>query len=496
MSIFKKNVFLIILLVLFGFIFLFRLDYKPLESWDEAWYAAIAKDIAKTGNFMDTTYNKKPYYDHPPVGFILMATSYKIFGINEFSTRFPSAVLGLLSILLIYGIALALFRKREIAFVSALILGSSVWYVIRARSGNLDSSFLFFYLLTVYLSLKSSQNFRWFPVVGLSFGLLIMTKTLAGVSVLALIILLNLKQLFSKKENLGWLILGSVIFYVIVFPWYNLHELRYSDFLNYQIKHIGQRDRTNFLMLPSNANQTLFYLHMGVRKWYKLWQIGLVSAILLFICQIYLYIKGNKKAKQVNKRKAFSYLFIFIWTGIVLYPFLSSSQTEIWHLIPVYPPVAILTASVLYHIGEAVVHFVDSKSDFGKNTLIKSYSVIFITLFLLLAVIQIRNFWNEVYAKTKYSNDEAEISKRLSKYEQKIYVDGDYLPIAVFYSGRRIESLVLESDDVGTFTKLFEIDNGKVIGVTRNWVFDDLRKKNFNFKLLEKNNSYSIVTSP
>src|SRR3990167_7496052 len=189
MSFFKKNILIFLLLILFGFIFFYRLDYKPLESWDEAWYGSIAKNIVKTGNFMDTSYNNKPFYDHPPVGFILISFSYKLFGINEFSTRFPSALLGILSVFLIYKIALELFGKKEIAFVSALILGSSVWYVIRVRSGNLDSDFLFFYLLTVFLSLKSAKNFRWFPFVGLSFGALIMTKTLAGISVLVLIVL-------------------------------------------------------------------------------------------------------------------------------------------------------------------------------------------------------------------------------------------------------------------------------------------------------------------
>lgn len=496
MSSFKKNIFLLILFILFGFIFFFRLDYKPLESWDEAWYGSIAKEAVKTGNFMDTTYNNKPFYDHPPAGFVLMAVSYKLLGISEFSTRFPSVLLGVLSILLIYLIASELFGRSEIAFASALILGSSVWYVIRVRSGNLDSAFLFFYLLTVYFSLKSARNFRWFPLVGLSFGALIMTKTLAGISVLVLIVLLNLKQLFGKRENLIWLLLAFIFFYLLVFPWYTFHENKYSDFLNYQIKHIGQRDRTQLLLLPSNTNQTFFYLHMGVRKWFKLWQISFISGLFLFLYQLYSYVKGSKKVKQKKRIEILPYLFILIWTIVVLYPFLTSSQTEIWHLIPVYPPIALFIASITFNIGLFFAKTVSTRFSSEKTNLVRIYPIIFIGAFLVLTFIQVKNFWPEVYPKVKYTNDEVDISQRLSKYNQKIYTDGDYLPIAVFYSGKQIESLVLESDSLATFTKLFEIDGGNVIGVTRNWVFDDLRKKNFNFKLLEKNNSYSIVTSP
>ncbi|OGK20842.1 hypothetical protein A2866_04905 [Candidatus Roizmanbacteria bacterium RIFCSPHIGHO2_01_FULL_39_8] len=493
---FKKNIFLLILLILFGFIFFFRLDYKPLESWDEAWYGSIANDVVKTGNFMDTTYNNKPYFDHPPAGFVLMAASYKLLGVSEFSTRLPSVLFGLMSILLIYLIASELFGRSEIAFASALILGSSVWYVIRVRSGNLDSAFLFFYLLTVYLSLKSARNFRWFPFVGLSFGALIMTKTLAGISVLVLIVLLNIKTLFGKRENLIWLLLAFIFFYLLVFPWYKSHEAKYSDFLNYQIKHIGQRDRTQLLLIPSNISQTLFYLHMGIRKWFKLWQLSFIPYLFLFLYQIYSYFKRGKKIKQKKSVEILPYLFILIWTTVVLYPFLASSQTEIWHLIPVYPPIALFIASVTFNIGLLFVKTVVTRFNLEKVNLVRIYPVIFIGAFLVLSFIQAKNFWAEVYPKVKYTNDEVDISRRLSKYNQMIYVDGDYLPLAVFYSGKQIKSLILESDSVVTFTKLFEIDKGNVIGVTRNWVFDDLRKKNFNFKLLEKNNSYSIVTIP
>src|SRR3989337_2128571 len=100
----KRAAPIIFLAIIFNFIFFYRLDYNTLESWDEAWYASIAREMVKTGNFIQMVWNGKPYYDHPPLGFWLMAISYKLFGVNEFATRFPSAILGLFSIYLVYKI--------------------------------------------------------------------------------------------------------------------------------------------------------------------------------------------------------------------------------------------------------------------------------------------------------------------------------------------------------------------------------------------------------
>ena len=68
--------------------------------------------------------------------------------------------------------------------------------------------------------------------------------------------------------------------------------------------------------------------------------------------------------------------------------------------------------------------------------------------------------------------------------------------MAVFYSGKQIETLVYEASGEATFSRLFKEDNGNVIGVTKNWVIEDLQKKKFPLKLLEKNYTYSILTKP
>src|SRR3989344_4793253 len=134
MNLLKKHWPLLILIPLFSFLIFFRIDWLTLVNWDEAWYASIARNIAQTGNFMKMDWNGNSYYYPPPLGFILMALSIKVFGNNEFAVRLPSTILGVGAIILIYFIGKKLFKSNLVGFASSLIVGTSVWYLIRTRS--------------------------------------------------------------------------------------------------------------------------------------------------------------------------------------------------------------------------------------------------------------------------------------------------------------------------------------------------------------------------
>ena len=491
----KSAAAIIFLSILFAFIFFYRLDYNTLESWDEAWYASIAREMAISGNCIQMIWNGKPYYDHPPMGFWLMAISYKLLGTNELATRLPSALLGLFSVLLIYKIAHELFGKKVIGFVAALILGTSVWYVIRVRSGNLESVFIFFYLLTVFLSIKSAKNFNWFPLVMLSFGALILSKTFIGISALLLIFYFNFHQLIKIRKNFVLILVGGLFFMLTVFPWYNFHLKNYSNFFEYHFIHKGTRDKAFSSYFHLELSQPLFYLHMGVRKWYYIW-----IASLAFLLVTFKFLKKN-------------IFFIFLWNFIILYPFLTSKETELWHLIPVYLPLSLIVAvgayeflSILSNITEKLLlWFERSREPKRKNILLDSarrinnkrfINIIYLLPFIYIAFLQIKIFYKEVFPESRYITDQVDIAKKISKYNKKIFLDIDYLPVAVFYSGKQIETLVYEASGEATFSRLFKEDNGNVIGVTKNWVIEDLQKKKFPLKLLEKNYTYSILTKP
>jgi len=476
--------YLAVLIVIFGFLFFFRMHWPNLGSWDEAWYGSIAREMAKSGDFMHSNWNGKPFYDHPPMGFWIMALTYKIFGISEFSTRLPSVVLGILSIILVYLTGTELFKKKAVGFAAALMLGTSVWYVIRVRSGNLDSPFVFFYILTIYLALKSVKNIKLFPLVGLAFGSLMMTKTLVGISALPVMGVIMLPQILKIRKSMLWLLGGIATFCIVVLPWYINHFQSYPDFIDHHFLKIGTRDKTLESYFTLNYTLPLFYLHMGIRKWYYLWILSVGSLIVTLRC---------------IKRNTFIILF---WNAVVLYPFLTTDQTHIWHLIPVYVPLSLVTAYGLWELGNLILTVFKHVPVPAARKLIKKYlteTVVttgYLFAIICIAAIQIKVFYTEVIPTARYITDDVAIALKAAKYDKTIYLDDDFLPMAVFYSGKFMTQMSFELEERHTLVNLFKSNEKNFVVITRSWAVQNLDNENLEYQILDENNSFAIVTRP
>src|SRR5258708_7490783 len=90
----KLDLLVVVLLSLTLPLFFYKLGQSSLVSFDEAWYAAISKNILIHQDFINLTFNGMKYYDHPPLGFWFTAITFQLFGINEFWARFSQALCG------------------------------------------------------------------------------------------------------------------------------------------------------------------------------------------------------------------------------------------------------------------------------------------------------------------------------------------------------------------------------------------------------------------
>ena len=99
----------------------------------------------------------------------LIALSFWIFGISEFSARIVSVIFGTLTIPLVYLLGKELGRRTGL--IAALIITFSAFEILWAQEARMYAQFQFFYLLTAYLfyiSLKK-KNSKLFLLSGLSF---------------------------------------------------------------------------------------------------------------------------------------------------------------------------------------------------------------------------------------------------------------------------------------------------------------------------------------
>ena len=107
-----------------------------------------------------------------------------------------------------------------------------------------------------------------------------------------------------------------------------------------------------------------------------------------------------------------------------------------------------------------------------------------------------KTFYYEIIPQNKYIPDDVDISMKVSQYDAHIFLDDDYLPLAVFYSVRTMRQMSFELEERHTLVNLFNSNNEPFIAITRNWALNNLKENNIQYKILEQNNSFSIITKP
>ena len=424
----------LILLLSLSPLFLFKLGQSSLSSFDEAWYAAISRNILLSRDLLNLKFNGSPFADHPPAGFWLIAISQTVFGISEFSARFPSALLGLLCLVLIYLLGQKL-ASQTVGFASAFTLVSSPWFLLRARSGNLDITLTFFLLLTFYLAILSSKNSKYLIPLGVSFTLLLLTKTMVPFTVIPSLIII----LWGSGLNL---VFPLTLTFSVTLIWVIAQLLNYPDFIARYLS-IGIPQSKTGTTIWENILLAKTYLHHGIGSIFRPAVLSLPFLIFLI--------------KKADFKYILSLAFFIL---VFLLPFAGSSRGQIWHLIPVFPFMILLFFIIFY-----------SLLSFKSKLLAK---ILTLTLALTISVPQITKNWSEFIDIPKFISDEAILSRKTSAFPYPLVIDENFLPSAVFYSGKNV--IWNSSRDLSTF----KVNNQPTLAITHQWLLDqNTRYKNY-----------------
>lgn len=151
----------IILLAIF--LRLYKIDKVPPGlSWDETAIGYNAYSILETGKDeygVDFPLLFKSFDDYKLPGyFYLTAISERIFGLNEFSVRFPSALLGVIAVLGMYFLAYELLNSSKLALFAAFLLSVSPWHLQFSRAAFEANGALTFIIWGTFLTMKGVRN--------------------------------------------------------------------------------------------------------------------------------------------------------------------------------------------------------------------------------------------------------------------------------------------------------------------------------------------------
>ncbi|MFP4241639.1 MAG: ArnT family glycosyltransferase [Chitinispirillaceae bacterium] len=357
-NLFDSDLFNYALLIFIGiWFFIPFLGEVHLFDWDEANFAEAAREMIETGNFMRVTINYEPFWEKPPLFFWLQSASMKIFGINEFAARFPNAIFGILTLILVYTIGKKLYDKKFGLLWAGAFVGSFLPHFF-FKSGIIDPVFnLFIFLGYSFIafgiqSQKSRSKFLLYAGAGVMTGLAILTKGPVAFLIIALAIgvfwLVNHRQKIISFKDI--LVYGSAMCLTAGF-FYGTETLLHGtwfieEFIRYQIRLFRTGDA---------GHGRPFYFHFVIILF------GCFPASFFAIRSFFKRTEEKPMQKLYNKLMVILFLVVLILFSIV------KTKTVLYSSLT-YFPVTFLAALHLHglingtlswkkHLGTALIIF-------------------------------------------------------------------------------------------------------------------------------------------
>jgi 4-amino-4-deoxy-L-arabinose transferase-like glycosyltransferase len=197
--------------------------YPASLYWEEVALGYDAYSLWKTGN--DYHGNAWPmvafesFGDYKPTGyFYLTAPVVGIWGLQNWSVRLPSALLGVLTVWLVYLLGKKVFRHAGIAWAGAFALAVMPWHIHFSRAAfevNVATAFMVMGIYWLW-PVKRKHIHLFLGVM----SLIAATYTYHGLRALSPLILMAgaMEALWQRKQRTVWLA-GLVLALMLSWPW-------------------------------------------------------------------------------------------------------------------------------------------------------------------------------------------------------------------------------------------------------------------------------------
>ena len=339
----------LVLIALWFVIYMVGLSKPALLDDADTVHAEAAREMLLRHNWVTLYVNGVRYLEKAPLMYWSVAASYKLFGMNEWSTRLP-LMLGVLGMILAtYGLGRWAFGAAG-GFDSGLVLATALGPYLFTRFLIPDVLVGLWLTLTFWLFLKALEQPR--PSRWICWGLAavcalnVLTKGLIGlvfpVGAIGLYLLLtgNLKHLLRLR-----LFSSAVVFLAIAAPWHILAEL----------ENPAQGQVRGFLWFYLVNEHILRFLNKRVPRDYDTVPLLLFWVLLVlwlvpwsvFVPQSLQEVprRWREFRSQMSRRQR-AYLLFFLW-NLVIVGFFSFSTRQEYYTIPALPGMALLVGGWL-----------------------------------------------------------------------------------------------------------------------------------------------------
>lgn len=396
---------LFIIVLLSAVLRIYKLDQIPPSlNWDEAANGYNAYTIAnwardewgQTLPLVFTSFRD----DKHPVEIYITAIFVKLLGLSDFSARLSGAVIGILSVVVIFFLAKELFKSNLAAFLAALFLAVSPYHSFLSR-GLMEFEFAtFFFMLGLLLFYFSFRGKSWLIEISfLSFGLSLLSYHPSKIVVPPMVILLVIiyfKQLRKLSFNFY-----TGIFIFLVFITFLIIDPRLLGVARAQ-----QTKFANDIIEKTQTYQKTKSLALG------LGEITLKQYVTHFTPQ-YLFIAGDQNPRNSVKTHGQFYKIdaLFLIIGLI---FLLISRSKVTVVLLSWILLAPIPASLVNGAPNAtraifMLGSLNLLAAFGAAKIINWFRgrVKFLSLAIILIVLSIESYFYFNYYFLKFPKKDA-----------------------------------------------------------------------------------------
>ncbi len=316
----SSNIALIVILAAAFFIpFLGRVH---LFDWDEINFAECSREMIKMNDYSRVYVDFKPFWEKPPMFMWMQSTAMKLFGVTEFASRFPNALCGIVTLVVVFCCGRKIYDAK-FGVYWALAYGGSLFPNMYFKSGIIDPWFNLFTFLSLYYFIlyhwkrnafdRTGLNSR--PIVyviwsGIFMGLAVLTK--GQVALMVFLMALGVYLIMNRfRFYFGWghALLFLLVALLVTFTWYGYETLKrgpwfIAEFMKYQYR----------LFTTHDADQKGFWGYH-----YVVLLIGCFPASVLAIPAFFRTGSGSRYDKDFKK-----WMLILFWVVTILFTIVQS----------------------------------------------------------------------------------------------------------------------------------------------------------------------------
>lgn len=374
-KLFRENLSFLFILLIASFLGIDRIQELMTFIGDQAWFYTSARDMILNGEVpLVGIPSSRPWLHQGPLWTYVLAFALWLGNFHPASGAYLTALIGVLSIVLIYAICSEFFDKR-FAFLVSLIYATSPLVIFYMRMPYHTSPIPFFVIFLFYALLKWIRGKpQYFPLVIFSMSMLYNFHL--GTVVFWPVIIFFLFYGLSKKAEFFQALMSAKVFIAsflaLILPMTPIliydfthgfpQTLRYGAWFGYKLLQL-------LGIIERNASDTNSYLDTFKFFFSKYETLtimtGLVISILIFFLSLLISLNEFKK----NKITA-PFNIIFLLTSIGIISFFVSNVLSEAYLLMLFPGLIFMFAFSFYKmLGKISVYFAITIAFFNTYTL-------------------------------------------------------------------------------------------------------------------------------